>query len=578
MLAKVAFFAGAAYFLHVPSELGTAMAIPPDTDEYCISLAHFVEDGRFGYELNGAFYPSKCPPWFSLIYLLPSYLLSGFQILFTSWSVLCLAILALVAIERIGARLGLGSLSILPSLAVLLMPEFIFYSRIAMTEVPYAAVLSLAMLDFLMVSRKERVHVHDAWSYGLLCAALFAIRPSGFCTLIPFFILIFRKSAKTRFRLCVLSVLPTAVFGAATLLYNFWTFGSAFRNGYQYWSPIPFDEPSLLWGWKYVPITLRHLVGQPMFWVDCLMVGIVACWFIMYRMSVFRKRGDADRNGSLADATLFVLYHCAVFGGMYFGYSWPDTRFFLPVSVCLFPVALAVLKFIQPSRFSNQFRFVFSMIVFLLVVFVGHKQHLRYLNNCLLRSKWLVYEQNAANVLPNDVSVLTIADPNRLEYFNGSEKHVMQIPYARNVDYACSMVAEKSIRGKIKIPNIWRWDRFIDMDLVRSGDCRLPFPEVFSENPDIVASVLKQGQRCFLWVPESEGAFMEWIAQVMRPRNVNLRLVSGWDSESIQPNLLRKAFDSFALGTAEMITRPSFRLYLFEFVFSDADSALSGSK
>ncbi len=67
----------AAFLIYLPSELGAALTIPPDSSEYSICLANLLEHGRFGFTLNGEWYPSRYSPWFSLLCLTHAYLLGG---------------------------------------------------------------------------------------------------------------------------------------------------------------------------------------------------------------------------------------------------------------------------------------------------------------------------------------------------------------------------------------------------------------------------------------------------------------------------------------------------------------------
>ena len=129
----------AAFLIYLPSELGAALTIPPDSSEYSICLANFFGHGRFGFVLNGTWYPSRYAPWFSLLCLTPAYLLSGGDVLCVHWAILVFSVMVLVAVWKMGRMCGLGWMAVLPPILLMFTPDFVFYSRVAMTEIPYSA-------------------------------------------------------------------------------------------------------------------------------------------------------------------------------------------------------------------------------------------------------------------------------------------------------------------------------------------------------------------------------------------------------------------------------------------------------
>ena len=98
----------AAFLVYLPPELGAALTVPPDSSEYSICLANLFEHGRFGFTLNGTWYPSRYAPWFSLLCLAPAYLLSGGNVLCMHWAILAFALVVLVASWKMGRLCGLG--------------------------------------------------------------------------------------------------------------------------------------------------------------------------------------------------------------------------------------------------------------------------------------------------------------------------------------------------------------------------------------------------------------------------------------------------------------------------------------
>ena len=119
----------AAFLIYLPSDLGMSLLIAPDASEYSICLANLFEHRRFGFTLNGEWYPSRYAPWFSLLCLTPAYLLSGGNVLCLHWAILVFALVVLFVVWKIGAVCGLGRMAILPSVLLMLMPDFLFYSR-----------------------------------------------------------------------------------------------------------------------------------------------------------------------------------------------------------------------------------------------------------------------------------------------------------------------------------------------------------------------------------------------------------------------------------------------------------------
>ena len=584
LLVGIGLLLAAAFLIYLPFELGAALTIPPDSSEYSICLGNLFEHGRFGFTLNGTWYPSRYAPWFSLLCLTPAYLLSGGNVLCSHWAILAFALILLIAVWKMGKMCGLGRLSILPPITLMFMPDFVFYSRVAMTEIPYAALFAVISLVFVRFVNKARVSARFCFCVGLLIAWIGLVRTSGFSLAIPFGVVVLLRRTSgvvmkdsenkecsmlslsyvctgwnTRLLLLSAIGLPILVALVVGMGYNWFVFGSPFRSGYNYWCAVPVDFPDLVFNSSYVIPMLKYLLGEPVIQITLIFL-CSALFFFMYVIAT--KNCSAHRTFLLLVG--FVLSHLMVLACLYLGYYWPDTRFYLSVTVCSVPLFFVAINAFL-SKFGRGMRVLLTMVVFLLSVIAVSNAPTRYLNMAVGRPIWLAQSQITASVLPPKSIVVQSGDPNVLEYFGFGEKELRLFPFCREFDYVTYMVAPSRINHLVKKPESWNIK--VIPELVRSGVCSVPFPDVFEERPELIKEYLSQGRRMF-FVKDffRRDAELEKFRSYVENMGLTLKLFGVWNDQGIAPNPVRHLYDRLIFPDYSMDSRPAIMVAYYEVV------------
>ncbi len=552
----------AAFFIYLPSELGAAMTIPPDSSEYSICLANLLEHGRFGFTLNGEWYPSRYTPWFSLFFLFPAYLLSGGNLLCMHWAILGFALALLVALWRMGRLCGLGKLSILPPILLMFMPDFVFYSRIAMTEIPYAALVAITALVFVRLANQGQPSLRFCFYDGLLIAWAFLARSTGFALGVPFGLAILAKRGmewKRKIALLFALGLPVAAAQMVSLGFNWMVFGSPFRSGYNYWNAIPNDFPDLMFNWKYVISNVEYLLSEPIIKITIAFLFLPLAFALL---AIVTK--NAARHRAFLMLTGYVFVHLLALSCLYIGYHWPDTRFFLPITICSIPLFfVAINKLLLKS--GNCVRIMLMAIVFGLSLFAMCNSPTRYIYMVKGRPVWLVEAQISGSVLPPDSTVIQQGDPNVLDFFGFKEKRLTLFPFSRNFDYLNYMTAPTRITKLAKSPVSLH--QLIIPELVDSGVCGMPFPSVFVERPELVCDYVAEGKNVFFLrshfcVDENMLSFksrIEGMGLALKPFGV-------WNVPGVSPNPIRHLYDRLMFQGYSMDSRPEITVAYYQIV------------
>jgi len=581
----------AAFLIYLPSQLGAALTIPPDSSEYSICLANLLEHGRFGFTLNGEWYPSRYSPWFSLLCLTPAYLLGGGNVLCLHWAILVFALAVLFVVWKMGRLCGLGKLSILPPVLLMFLPDFVFYSRVAMTEIPYSALFAILGLVFVRFVNSKRMSARSCFIIGLLVAWAGLVRFTGFAIAIPFGIAVLLKNmeciehteASTSLestisciswlklisrlkvgwnrKLLLLAAigLPICLALLANAGYNWTVFGSPFRSGYHYWCSVPVDFPDLTFNLGNALNAAEFLLTQPIIWIS-LVFGVVSLAFAVYAIST--RSFARYKNFLLLEGYVFV--HTAVLVVMYLGYYWIDTRFFLPVSICSVPLFFIALNGLL-QRFGSRVRLVLSILAFIVCLVFVVKSSNRYLYIVLGRQVWLSEAQVSGTVLPEGSVAIQRGDPNIVEFFGFRDKGLVLFPVSReNFDYVSDMVAPVSIAGHCQKPDSC-WQKIIP-SLVDSGICRLPFLHVFKETPNQIQKYLHEGKRVFILQDMYFKEEFESIKSQIEEMGMTLKLFGAWNVPGIPPNPVRHLYDKLLFPGGAMDSRPEITVAYYEIV------------
>ena len=594
----VSFLALAAFLIYLPSELGATLTIPPDSSEYSICLANLFEHGRFGFTLNGTWYPSRYAPWFSLLCLTPAYLLSGGSALCMHWAILVFALSVLIVVWKMGRMCGLGWIAVLPPILLMFMPDFVFYSRVAMTEIPYSALFAILGIVFVRFVNATRLSVKFCFAVGLLIAWAGLVRSTGYAIAIPFGVAVLLRTTeytecteahqpamrgiscvsciswlrlasrikvgfKRKLLLLFAIGLPICLALLVNAGYNWAVFGSPFRSGYHYWCAVPLDFPELAFNWKYVLPNLKYLLNERIIQVTLAFLGVS---FVFIVRQIATKRFAQHRVLILLYS--YVLIHFLVLACLYLGYYWSDTRFFLPITI-----SSVVLFFASVHAWLSRIRFPWSVIpaavVFGVCLFALVDAQPLYLGLAKWRPVMLAETQVANTVLPPGSIVIQRGDPSILDYFGFKEKGLTLFPPDRNFDYLMQMTAPRRITNLVKMPE--SWDKMIIPDLVKVGVCALPFLATFEERPDCLCSFISEGKRVFSLKSQvgGEGVFSRFNDKVER-MGLTMNLFCEWKLPGVLPNPVRHFYDSFLFIGCPMDSLPQIAVEYYEI----ADSAV----
>ena len=551
----------AAFLIYLPSELGMSLLIAPDASEYSICLANLFEHGRFGFTLNGEWYPSRYAPWFSLLCLTPAYLLSGGDVLCLHWAILVFALVLLFVVWKIGAVCGLGKMAILPPVLLMFMPDFLFYSRVVMTEIPYATLF--VILTFVFVRFVDLSHPSPKLCVGIgfLVAWTGLVRFTGFALIIPFVVVVFARHAGWKFKVgrVLLMALPIIVALVAGLAYNWYVFGSPSRSGYNYWSAFPFDFRKVTFNWHYVLPAISSLFGNLI-----IPITVVFMTVPLVVASLDLRNANVAKNRRFLLVVVFVMVHAVVLLGLYLGYYWTDTRFFLPLTVISTVMFFVAVNDVVSRCFSRQ-RALLVAILFAGSVFAVVRAECRYVPLTRGRPIWFVESQMSAEILPRQSIVLQKGDPSLMDYFGFKDKRIILYPLDRGFDYLANMVAPR------QITNLWRpqeqWHGYIISELIDSGICRLPFPSTFEEDPNQIVLFLDEGKRVFYQRDYfcSKASF-ECFRTKMQEMGLELRRHGVWSVPAVSPNFIKRSYDKILFHDDTMNRRPEVVATFYEIV------------
>ena len=565
-LAVFAFFAIAGFLLYLPSELGASLAIPPDSTEYSIGLANLFEHGRFGFTLNGEWYPSRYAPWFSLFCLAPAYLVF-YNVLSLHWAVLFFALAFLWLSYMLGRLAGLGKWSFACLVLPLFIPDFVFYSRMVMTEIPYTTIIAASALVFARFSSCRELSFRFCFGVGVLVTWGGAARATALPMVALFMVALFLKKCevKRKMYLALTLLSPVIVYGLANLVYNRRTFGSFFRNGYQYWVSVPCDYKYLSFNFEYLLSNVSRYLNEPVALVTLCMavfISIVACLMLAGHF------GGLCKNRKFLLVSGYVLFQGIVLSSLYIGYYWCDVRFFLPVMLCLIPLFLGSVISVVGNAGRTYKRILMIMLI-LLCIGNFHFVVPRYFFMARGYPITIVEAGISRKVLPAGAVVIQEGNPLFIDFLGPKENTVECFPIYRCFDYTNAMITPSSIAKIAPKPTSWR-QRIIPA-LVESGVCRLPFPKTLSEDAGKIKDFLEEGRRVFLHLGVASAGDEYRIFKLLE--GFELKEYGVWSVPAIEANPVRRLYDRFIFPSFRMDSRPEVQCVYYEIMPKGKDPA-----
>ncbi len=450
------------------------LSITPDSVEYSAGALSLATTGTYELTIQDQVHPPRYPPWFSLVFLAPAYCLAGTEPGNAVFSILVCSLLGLFAAWRIGHVFSGPWGAFCATAGLLLVPAYQFYSREIMSDVPCTALVLLLALVYLRLRAGPARPVSLFWAAGLLVALCTAVRPTSLGAVIPFIILALRPVSYPKL-LAALS--PLLVIGSLTLWYNQATFGS-FRNGYQYWCPVPCDFMTLTFSLSYIrsniPVMLSS--GLPL-WGGL----IVLLWLFLRKRNTEPEAGSAFSR-AMAEFTAAAGLPLLAFHTVFF---FPEERFFLPLLALLAVWAGSLLgrclKHLPVSRVVG-----LQLAVLLLAGLVrqlGTEPPPRRTGIEAIRRQ-----------TPTNAVIVSALDPVYLDIMLGGSGRKF-IPLSRRVEYASKLVAPFKITRPNPPPVSWGDHRSRGM---RAGGARDVVSSTADENPEEITQWLRQGLPVFL--------------------------------------------------------------------------------
>lgn len=468
-----------------PASNGGALIFPPDALEYSMGCASLLESGRYGIQLDGMFYPSRYLPWFSAMICLPAVRLFHGDILAAVYSIWFCAAGAVLLAFLLGRKNGSWMTGLCAASLLFLSPMFRPMIQMVMTEIPYIFFLLLMLAAWLKITESDEVSWKMAALFAILTAFAGAIRSSAFPMLIlPFVYSILKTSSwRKRILLTGLLVVPSCLVLLGGFLYNYKTFGSGFRNGYQYWCSVPYDYPSLCFSFSYIKDNLRNIVSNVFFpAVVCEILVIILAVFL-YRK---KKVEISDERKRLFTAEiLFALMQGMILLLLYLPYFFTDnSRFFMPVEALLtVPAVVAFELLLQKWK-------ILLRCGMILLLGLGIWETATY-RTYRLRSSAMIEELKLADkFLPEDAALISDNDCALFEYYFVKKTDRRYIPLSRGQEYLNKVIVPVSV-GPLDPPPRSPSDHQTEA-LLRAPGCFRPYRWTIEEGPEQLRQLLKE--------------------------------------------------------------------------------------
>jgi hypothetical protein len=456
------------------------LGVVPDSVEYAVGAERLVSLGRYDLEMGGHSRPVRYPPWFSVLFIAPTYLLLGSSLGNAILPVFALAVAGVIASWFLGWQVGKNGWSAgLAATAVLLLHS---YSRSASwvgVDVPLCALTIMLALLYVTIAQSERPQVWKFFWAGALVALAAGLRSTGLALLLPFAALAWNTPARRgrSGRLGALSVIPTA-WVLASMAYNARTFGSPLRTGYHYWCPIPYDYFDLTFSLSYVGTNLRGT-----FIKGGLLTSVLV--LLCLRFAARRTAAGAPfRTDPLARFAALGLGPIVVLHSFYF---FPGFRFVLPATALVLIMCATRAASLVAHWEPRWVNLVLGVVLVIAAAHrIGHPDSApkRFERALLLRQR-----------VPADAVIISSLDAVYLEalVLRGTQRSY--VPLSRQVEYASKVVCPRRIATLD--PPVANFYDHRAAGLLRAG-AEDPFSYVAIDAPEEIRKALTRGTPVYL--------------------------------------------------------------------------------
>ena len=473
-----------------PASNGGALAIAPDSLEYSMGCTSLLESGRYGLWLDGVFHPSRYLPWFSAIVCLPAVGLFHGDIFAAVYSIWFCAAGTVALAFLLGRKNGSWMTGLCAASLLFLSPVFREMIRIVLTEIPYIFALFLMLAVWLKIAEEDQIRWKWAALYAVLTALAGAIRSSAFPMLIlpwGFYVLKvpeWRKKAA----LTLLLLTPACLVLLAGFLYNHFTFGSGFRNGYQYWCPVPYDYPSLVFSFSYIKRNVSEFCAYNFFPV--IVCEVVLTGFVYF---FYRKRENIlfnEKKRAFTAEILFALMQGLVLFLLYVPYFFTDSiRFFMPFE------ALLALPAVTAAEILLQKKQILLRGGMVLLLCAGIWQTASFRIFRFLSADAVESMKQADQLLPEDAVLVSDGNCALAEYYFVKRSARRYVPLSRGQEYVNKVIAPVPV-GPLDPMPVSPVDHQT-VALLCSPSCFYPYRWTVLEDPESFRQLLKE-QRAFI--------------------------------------------------------------------------------
>ena len=400
------------------------LEVPPDSVEYALAPVQLLETGHYQIVAEGRGLPPRYPPWFSIAVILPVYALLGAEPGNAIFGITIFAVAGVGIAWVLGRKISGSAGGVLSALALLAVPTYSAWATQVMSDVPCAVLFLAGCCIFLQIrARPESNQLPLFWTAGFLVAVATLFRPVSAAMLLPFG---FAALSPWRFRRVLTRGIGLAApMLAAALLgftYNYATFASPFRSGYDFWSWTGSTRLESLFALSSTELNGRMLLATAF----PILMGICAATDIAIR----RMKGVAPTKFAppLGDLIFFVASAGIPILVFHLFYSYPADRFFLPILGGVAVITGSLLGLLIQSGYQRIFGLVLAALL-LLVMFA------RIAVPEPVPQRRLAADRIRQNT-PADAIIISTIEPVYLEHRVGRDSERRIVPLSRNVEYA----------------------------------------------------------------------------------------------------------------------------------------------
>jgi 4-amino-4-deoxy-L-arabinose transferase-like glycosyltransferase len=472
-------FVALAWLYRTPYQ-ASGLEVPPDTVEYALAPLQLIETGRYEILLEGRPLPPRYAPWFPALVIAPAYLLFGHQ---PGNAILPITLLAVAGVSfawAIGRRITSAAGGVFAGLALLGIPTYSLWGSQVMSDIPCTALMLGAGLLYLNIVERPPSARRDLFA-GLLVAVAMLFRPVFAAMMLPF-LLAFWQRRNGFLRRTALFLVPLAAAAVAAALYNRAAFGSPWRNGYHFWTPVPYDYPKLTFSLDYVRTNLWVLVHTAF---PVVLGVVILAWVILNTAT--RKVAFQTSRQRLLQFLVFVALTTGPILVFHLFYFFPTDRFHLPLLAGMAVIAGSMVGLLVGDRWMRLLKLLLPALLLLAIIYR------------LLTPEPAPARRTAADQIhqqtPANAIILSGIDPVYLERMAASGSSRRIVPLSRRVEYASKLLAPQRIDHPNPPPANWHDHRAAG--LLRGG-AQEAVRFVASEQVDSLATMAAAGTPIFL--------------------------------------------------------------------------------